>query len=65
MAWKTTDDPKSVSIPTRWTVGEAAELDAMCAAKGQSRSALLRDCWRRVRDAEKRKAQALASRGED
>ena len=62
MAWPTTDDPKTEFVTVRFTVGEAALIDASAQVNGMSRSAYLRDCVRRVHEKERRDAAKLAGK---
>jgi len=56
MAWPTTNDPRTEFVTLRFTVSEAAELDAYRKARGLSRSAAVRDATHRVIEAEKKRA---------
>lgn len=62
MARPTSPDPKSEFVVLRMTVGEAADLDKYASVSGMRRSAFVRDCVRRVIDAEKKKAAKLKGR---
>jgi len=42
MAWPTTNDPRTVFVTSRLTAAEAADLDALVAERGTSRSDILR-----------------------
>lgn len=63
MAWPTTSDPKTEFATLRFTVGEAADLDAAVQTSGlANRSAYIRDCVRRVMAADAKKAARLKGR---
>lgn len=62
MAWPTTNDPRTEFVTLRFTVSEAAELDAYAQARGVSRSQAVRDATGRVIAAERKRAQR-AKRG--
>lgn len=44
MAWPTTSDPRTEFVTVRLTAAEAADLDALAAAAGQTRSEAVRNC---------------------
>lgn len=56
MAWPTTNNPRTEFVTLRLTADEAADLDVLANAQGQSRSAAVRDAVARVIEAEQRKA---------
>jgi len=62
MAWPTTNNPKTEFVTLRLTVEENDALIAAANAAGMDRSAYVRDCVRRVREADKRKAARLKGR---
>lgn len=59
MAWPTTSNPKTEFVTLRFDAQEMADVDAAASTAGMSRSAYLRDCYRRVKAAEKRKVARL------
>lgn len=65
MAWPTTDDPKTNFVTIRFTDGESASIDASRHKAHQTRSAYIRDCVRRVQQAEDRKAARLKGKQVD
>ena len=52
-------DPKSEFIPVRMTVSEAAALDRAAGLANMSRSKFIRNCVRRVIEADAKKAARL------
>lgn len=62
MAWPTTDEPKEVFVTVRFTVREAALMDADASTEGMNRSAYVRDCVRRVHKKKQRDAARLAGK---
>lgn len=66
MSWPTADKPKDIFVSTRFDGDEAAELDAAVSIAGApSRSAYIRECVRRCRAADKRKAERLKQTGSE
>lgn len=59
MAWPTTTKPKRNFVTLRFDDAEFADLDAAASTAGMSRSGYLRECYRRVIAADKRKAARL------
>lgn len=55
MAWPTTSNPRTEFVTLRLTAAEAADLDALAASQGASRSEAVRSAVTRVIAAEKRK----------
>lgn len=60
MAWPTTNNPRTEFVTLRLTADEAADLDVFANARGQSRSAAVRDAVARVIEAEQRRARRAA-----
>ena len=63
MAWPTTSNPKTEFVTLRLTKDESDALDVAAQTAGMDRSAYVRDCVRRVRVADAKKAARL--RGKD
>lgn len=59
MAWPTTQNPKTKFVTLRLTEDESLALDIAAQTSGMDRSAYVRDCVRRVRVSEARKAARL------
>lgn len=59
MGWPTTTNPKTEFVTLRLTKDEDDDLRAAASAAGMSRSTYVRDCVRRVKEAEARKAARL------
>lgn len=62
MAWPTTSDPKTEFATLRFTVSEAADLDAAAAARSMKRSVYIRDAVARAIAADRRAARKKAGR---
>lgn len=65
MAWPTTSDPKTEFVTLRMTVSERADLDAAASSAGMKPSAYVRDCVKRVRTADARRAANLKKTGHE
>lgn len=61
MGWPTTANPKRQFVTLRLSDDDAADLDAAAATAGMSRSAYVRDCVRRIKVADAKKAARLKS----